>query len=119
MFAVTNPRKTDFSNIARMAHIEELAKADVQSVVVEVQEYFGDFYAVNRDTFTYNIDKMIAEPRHSLEAGKFERMTEGLVALLLALKKKPVIRYESNSDQARKLAKEVHVRGEPIKGKRV
>jgi len=35
---------------------------------------------------------------------------QGLIAVLLSLKKKPVIRYEKMSALARKLAVELHVR---------
>ena len=37
------------------------------------------------------------------------RTTEGLLATLLTLKKKPLIRYEKNSMLAKKLAQEVKV----------
>jgi vacuolar protein sorting-associated protein 45 len=40
-------------------------------------------------------------------SGSYERHVQGLVALLLSLKKKPVIRYERNSAMAKKLGQEV------------
>ena len=40
-------------------------------------------------------------------ADSLQRCTEGIIALLLSLKKKPLIRYEKNSLMAKKLATEV------------
>lgn len=42
-------------------------------------------------------------------SGAFERHVEGLTALLLSLKKKPVIRYERMSGMAKKLGQEILV----------
>jgi Sec1 family len=39
-----------------------------------------------------------------------DRHVQGLIAVMLSLKKKPVIRYEKMSAMARKLAIELHVR---------
>jgi hypothetical protein len=39
-----------------------------------------------------------------------DRHVQGLIAVVLSLKKKPVIRYEKMSSMARKLAVELHVR---------
>ena len=51
---------------------------------------------------------VIADQLNHWDTVKFERTCEGLVSVLLALKKRPVIRYEKNSEMARRLAKEVH-----------
>ena len=45
----------------------------------------------------------------SPETGSFERHVEGLVALLLSLKKKPIIRYERMSSMAKKLGQDLVV----------
>jgi predicted site-specific integrase-resolvase len=45
----------------------------------------------------------------SSETGSYQRHVDGLVALLLSLKKKPIIRYERMSSMAKKLGQEVQV----------
>lgn len=42
-----------------------------------------------------------------------ERSVQGITAVLLSLKKKPVIRYEKTSGMAKKLASEVQVNVTP------
>ena len=44
------------------------------------------------------------------ETGSFERHVDGLMALLLSLKKRPVIRYQRMSGMAKKLGHELSVR---------
>ncbi|KAI9199556.1 Sec1-like protein [Polychytrium aggregatum] len=100
-----------FSNSLKKSAIERLAEVDEYEVVREVQEYYADFLAVNPDLFSLGL----APPAYSLyfengtswETKTFQRSTEGLVAILLALKKKPLIRYAKSSVLAKKLATEV------------
>ena len=76
-----------------------------------VQEYFADFLVINPDLMSLNL----GYPRYRLSGNNpvtwnpdaLQRSTEGVVALLLALKKKPVIRYARSSMWAKKLATEV------------
>jgi len=49
----------------------------------------------------------------SAETGSFERHVDGLMALLLSLKKRPVIRYQRMSGMAKKLGHELSVRELP------
>ncbi|KAI9808537.1 MAG: hypothetical protein M1825_003686 [Sarcosagium campestre] len=100
-----------FSNIIRKSSLERLAEADDHEVVRVVQEYFADFIVVNPDLFS--IDLALPKQRiwssHSemWNSDSLQRSTEGVIALLLSLKKRPLIRYESNSPLAKKLATEV------------
>ncbi len=48
---------TVFSNIVPGDFLQQLAEADVHSVVKQVQEFFGDYYAVNPDLFTLDLGK--------------------------------------------------------------
>ena len=41
-----------FSNVLSTQHLEKISDADEQEVVREVQEMFGDFYAINPDLFS-------------------------------------------------------------------
>ncbi|KAI4141732.1 MAG: hypothetical protein L6R39_005198 [Caloplaca ligustica] len=100
-----------FSNVVRKSSLERLAEADDNEVVKGVQEYFGDYVVVNPDVFSLDL----AFPRQRLWSNSpdawnpnaLQRCTEGVIALLLSLKKKPLIRYEKNSLMAKKLATEV------------
>ncbi len=76
-----------------------------------IQEYFADFFVINPDLMSLNLafpDNRIwstspdAWNQHSLQ-----RSTEAVLALLLSLKKKPLIRYQKNSLLSKKLATEL------------
>jgi vacuolar protein sorting-associated protein 45 len=100
-----------FSNIVKKPSLERLAEADDHEVVRAVQEHFADYLVVNPDLFTLDM----AYPRLRVWSSSpdqwngeaLQRSTEGLIGLLLSLKKKPLIRYEKNSLLAKKLATEV------------
>ncbi|KOS16807.1 Vacuolar protein sorting-associated protein 45 [Escovopsis weberi] len=100
-----------FTNVAKKSSLERLAEADDLEVVKTVQEHFADYVVVNPDLFSLNI----ALPQRRIWAGNpnswnpdsLQRCAEGLVAVLLSLKKKPLIRYEKDSPLAKKLATEV------------
>ena len=46
---------TDFSNVISKQDVKILAEADDQEVVREVQEFYGDYIAVNPHLFSLNI----------------------------------------------------------------
>eukprot|EP00158_Paraphelidium_tribonemae_P003850 Partr_v1_DN26412_c0_g1_i2_m23909 putative Vacuolar protein sorting-associated protein len=100
-----------FSNILKKSQIERLAEVDDFEVVKEVQEFYGDFMAFNSDLFTLNL----CSPRHPIygdapnvwDGYAFQRSVEGLISVMLALKKRPVIRYAQNSPMAKRLATEM------------
>ncbi|KAF2446419.1 vacuolar protein sorting-associated protein 45 [Karstenula rhodostoma CBS 690.94] len=100
-----------FSNIIKKSSLERLAEADDHEVVRAVQEYFADFLVINPDLMSLSL----GFPQHRIwsanpdtwNAESLQRSTEGVLALLLALKKKALIRYQKNSPLARKLATEV------------
>jgi hypothetical protein len=104
----------DFSNVVLKSSLERLAEADDYEVVRSVQEYFADYIVVNPDFMTLDL----TYPTHRVWGSSPElwapdaltRSTEGLIALLLSLKKKPLIRYARNSLLAKKLATEVRYR---------
>ncbi|RVX71785.1 hypothetical protein B0A52_04184 [Exophiala mesophila] len=100
-----------FSNIVKKSSLERLAEADDHEVVKSVQEYFADYIVISSDLMSLNL----AFPKHRLwshspdiwNTDSLQRTTEGVVALLLSLKKNPLIRYQKNSLMAKKLATEV------------
>ncbi|RDW89439.1 putative vacuolar protein sorting protein VpsB [Coleophoma cylindrospora] len=100
-----------FSNVVKKSSLERLAEADDHEVVRVVQEHFADYIVVNPDLFTLDI----GFPKQRIWSGSpdmwntdaLQRTTEGLIGVLLSLKKKPLIRFEKNSLLAKKLATEV------------
>ncbi|KAI9882496.1 MAG: hypothetical protein M1823_005756 [Watsoniomyces obsoletus] len=100
-----------FSNIIRKSSLERLAEADDHEVVRTVQEFFADYIVINPDLFTFNMSypmtKIYGASPELWDMNSLQRTTEGLLAVLLSLKKKPMIRYEKNSLMAKKLAGEL------------
>ncbi|XP_041759863.2 vacuolar protein sorting-associated protein 45 [Coregonus clupeaformis] len=94
-----------FSNVISKSEIKALAEADEQEVVAEVQEFYGDFIAVNPHLFSLNLSG-VARGR-SWEPTLLPRTTQGLTSVLLALKKCPMIRYQLSSDMAKRLGESV------------
>lgn len=93
---------------------------------VSLQEYFADYNAITSSHYTLNclptpLSPYVASARYRLygdtpstfdvssDTGSYQRHVDGLVALLLSLKKKPIIRYERMSSMAKKLGQEVQV----------
>lgn len=100
-----------FSNVVKKSTLERLAEADDHEVVKLVHEHFLDYVVINPDLFSLNMSL----PIHRLWSGNpdtwntdsLQRATEGILAVLLSLKKKPLIRYQKTSPLAKKLAAEV------------
>lgn len=100
-----------FSNVIKKSSLERLAEADDHEVVKVVQEYFADYHVVNSDLMSLNLNY----PRYRLwshspgmwNTDDLQRTTEGVLALLLSLKKNPLIRYQKTSLMAKKLATEM------------
>lgn len=79
------------------------------------QEYFADYAPLLPCLFTLNYTPSPATPLYDISPNTWnpkalERHVQGLVAVMLSLKKKPIVRYEKMSSMARKLAVEFHVR---------
>ncbi|KAI9826823.1 MAG: vacuolar protein sorting-associated protein 45 [Thelocarpon impressellum] len=100
-----------FSNIVRKSSLERLAEADDHEVVRIVQEHFADYVVINPDLFVLNLgfpkQRIWSNTPELWNSDALQRSTDGVLALLLSLKKKPLIRYEKNSLIAKKLATEV------------
>ena len=100
-----------FSNVIRKSSLERLAEADDHEVVRAVQEHFADYLVINPDLMSLNISyptrRIWGNSPDQWNADSLQRATEGVIALLLSLKKKPLIRYARNSLLAKKLASEV------------
>ncbi|RKO89161.1 Sec1-like protein [Blyttiomyces helicus] len=100
-----------FSNTLKKSALERLAEVDEQEVVREVQEHYADFLAVNPDLFSLSLaapaDPIFSENSATWDTRTLTRTAEGVLAALLALKKKPLVRYEKTSVLGKKLAAEI------------
>ncbi|KAF5311601.1 hypothetical protein D9611_009422 [Ephemerocybe angulata] len=104
-----------FSNILSKTVIERLAEVDEYEVVREVQEYFADYCPILPSLFSLNQMPSSSKPLYgttpnSWAPSALNSAIDGVTAVLLSLKKKPVIRYERMSGMAKKLATEVQHR---------
>lgn len=123
-----------FSNILPVELLERIAEADEKEVVHQVQEFYADYLAVNDTLFHFNLRGATqlsmrtaanapspstatagvlvsgASAAASKPAQLFHRSVEGLLSVLLSLKKRPTIRYQKGSEIAEKLAREVSAR---------
>lgn len=90
-----------------------MAEADDHEVVKSVQEFYADYLAITKDLFCLSYGREVGSiygiERDSWSAEGLEKATEGIVSVLLSLKKKPLIRYERNSAMAKKLGTEIQV----------
>lgn len=82
--------------------------------LTSLQEYFADYAPLLPCLFSLNHLPTVSKPLYgsspnSWDNAALEHCVQGITAVLLSLKKKPVIRYEKMSGMARKLANEVQV----------
>ncbi|KAF8092653.1 hypothetical protein N665_0407s0030 [Sinapis alba] len=114
-YQLANPRFGEyhlfFSNLLKDTQIHILADSDEQEVVQQVQEFYSDFVAGDPYHFTLNMASnhlymlpAVVDPsglqRYS------DRVVDGIAAVFLALKRRPVIRYQRTSDTAKRIAQE-------------
>ncbi|PSN40961.1 Vacuolar protein sorting-associated protein 45 [Blattella germanica] len=92
-------------NIIAKADIKTLAESDEQEVVREVQEFYGDYLAVRPHLFSLNI--VGCAPGLLWDLAHLQRTVQGIIAVLLSLKKCPFIRYQGNSEMAKRLAEKI------------
>ncbi|GAA5939825.1 Vps45p [Sporobolomyces koalae] len=111
-----------FTNCLTKMQIERLAEADRFELVQEVQEYFLDYSPLTSSHFSLSI---VPTPLHpdptfrtyplygstpqewSPNSPSYHLHLSSLTALLLSLKKKPVIRYERMSSLAARLGQDL------------
>ncbi|KAL5776720.1 hypothetical protein ACOSP7_009646 [Xanthoceras sorbifolium] len=112
---LANPRFGEyhlfFSNMLKDTQIHILADSDEQEVVQQVQELYADFVAVEPYHFTLNISSnhlyMLPAVVDPSSLQHFcDRVVDGIAAVFLALKRRPVIRYQRTSDIAKRIAQE-------------
>eukprot|EP00898_Chlorokybus_atmophyticus_P001079 jgi/Chlat1/1972/Chrsp158S02282 len=101
-----------FSNMVKDTQLLAIAEADEQELVKQVQEYFADYLAMDSNHLTLNLpNNHVCMAPVKWDAHVFQpamdRMLEGILSVLLSLKKQPIIRYQRSSENARRLATEV------------
>lgn len=111
---LTSCTKKDFSNVLSKSAIEGLAEADSFELVREVQEFFADYSPILPYLFSLNHTPSEKEPLYGSSSTTWntdalKSSVHGLAAVLLSLKKKPLIRFERMSPMARRLGSEVKV----------
>eukprot|EP00644_Phytophthora_capsici_P001294 jgi/Phyca11/104848/e_gw1.10.37.1 len=99
-----------FSNILPVEALEKIAEADEKEVVVQIQEYYADYLAVNDSLFDFGLHNSTQLSSKMTPPQLFQRNVEGLLSVLLSMKKRPTIRYAKGSEVAEKLAREVSAR---------
>ncbi|EOY16628.1 Sec1-like protein - like 8 [Theobroma cacao] len=112
---LSNPRFGEyhlfFSNMLKDTQIHLLADSDEQEVVQQLQEFYADFIAVDPYHFTLNMPSnhhyMLPAVVDPSSLQHFcDRAVDGIGALFLALKRRPIIRYSRTSDIAKRIAQE-------------
>lgn len=78
------------------------------------KEYFADYAPVLPSLFSLNYFPSSNKPLYgsspnTWDSNALDRTVQGIIAVLLSLKKKPVIRYEKSSPMAKKLGVEIQV----------
>lgn len=80
----------------------------------QVQEYFADYAPLLPYLFSLNITPSINRPLYGSNPTTWnpealDAHVQGLIAVLLSMRKKPIIRYERMSPMAKKLGSEIQV----------
>ncbi|XP_057660683.1 vacuolar protein sorting-associated protein 45 [Diorhabda carinulata] len=90
-----------FSNIIAKADIKILAEHDEHEVVKEVQELYMDYLAVNPHLFSLGLSSTMTMLNWNPSA--LQLSVQGIISVLLSLKKCPIIRYQANSNVCKDL----------------
>lgn len=105
--------KIVFSNVVRRTFVEEIADADEMELVTEVREMYGDFFVLDRHLLSFEVCPCldaIQGGSGSIHNPLLERTIDGVLAVLLSLKRKPNIRYQGSSPLCRNIAERLCVK---------
>ena len=86
---------------------------DVKEMVQTVQEYFGDFVALDSHLFLVPVQRthVVLQPfawDYGNASDAVTRMTEGLASLMLSLRRRFTVRYQRGSEVCERLAQAMH-----------
>lgn len=97
-----------FSNAVATEALNALAYSDEHELVQRVEEYFADFIAINADCMILpSPTKKIPLVSAQATSDFLTRQVQGLTSACLALRRKPLLRFQSNSPLARRLSAEM------------
>jgi vacuolar protein sorting-associated protein 45 len=96
-----------FSNKLDRPALKALAEADQHESVREIKEFYADYLAVAPHLFSFN-QHICCDPGMIWRRDVYLRVCDGLLSVLLALRKKPLIRYPQSSNVCKRLADELH-----------
>ncbi|KAM3139618.1 hypothetical protein pb186bvf_008263 [Paramecium bursaria] len=102
-----------FTNTINNLFIEQLAEADKNDIVKQLQEVFMDYYIVQQDLFTLNILSTLSltrQPWTPKDHQTMLRIIDGVQAVLFSLRKIPMIRYQGSSEFCSHLAQQLSSR---------
>jgi len=90
-----------FTNALLSGQLSQIAAADEFELVKQVHEFYFDFFVVQRDVFTVYKPELTPLNMSGHELSRddpyFRRNLEGILSAILALKKRPQIRYQAKS----------------------
>ncbi|CDF35666.1 unnamed protein product [Chondrus crispus] len=107
--------KLCFTNILRRSFIEEIADADLSERVTDVRELFADFYPLHRTLLSFAVVPCLPAMEGTganLRSLALERTVDGVIASLLAIKRRPRVRFQKASSLSCAIAERVVVRME-------
>jgi vacuolar protein sorting-associated protein 45 len=93
-----------FSNAVSTDLLDQIARADLKDRVTRVEEFFCDFSVINNDAMVVPVRPNALSPS---VISSFSRISEGLAATFVALRRKPHIRFQRNSMYAKRVASEL------------
>ncbi|KAF5831862.1 SM/Sec1-family protein [Dunaliella salina] len=103
-----------FTNLLSPIHLQEVAEADaLREHIQGVHEVYGDVCAVSGHHFFIPVTRnnLLISNQSTLTTTEFEavdRCVQGLSALLLAMRGRPVVRYQRGSTAAYELARSLY-----------
>lgn len=105
----------DEYEVVREVQVPHIVNGNLAYALMYLKEHFADYAPLLPALFSLNHLPTMAKPLYgptpnSWDSDALERTIRGITAVLLSLKKKPVIRYEKMSGMAKKLAVEIQVR---------
>ncbi|KAK0403985.1 hypothetical protein QR680_017224 [Steinernema hermaphroditum] len=95
-----------FSNIISKTDVKMLAEADEQESVRDMFEFFLDGIALAPHLMSLEMPNCY-ETRFALSPAAFRRSLNSVLALCLALNKRPYVRYQSSSRDSQRLSEEL------------
>ena len=98
-----------FSNPIEDQKLREFADSDKYNLVLKVLEMFSDFYAINKELYSFGLPTTMDLLLHesdmtSATQFKQNRILQGVFSVLMSCRKHPFVRYAKHSNRAAKLA---------------